>query len=773
MTAQTGKAVLLLFTAIGLLLLSRPAMAAMPSMLPEQEAKATADIVDEETSDIKAAVSKLIADEVQQALGEQPAGTTGQKALQHKTNLRLIDVWFNNGLENFDFLLSRFRYQMDGFPQLPDAFAAVWRAVGDQGVIPPLRLAVLVTLVISLSLTIEFFSRRLSRSYRYRFTQNNGPSTLISRWGRICVYALFEAAFLAIYAYSSLTLYYFFLPGSGTAHLVAGNLVMASYLIRLVYFVTTILLAPTSGMLRLIPFSDWGASFLARWIVLSSIPIVVLIRFGVIFNRLELDTPIFLSLIGLVIFFTYLVFICVILISKNKVRASIEQTVTDADPSIIKSLAAIWHIPSLLLVTLLILNWELRLLTTGKIYFGKVLSSCLLIIFFFAVDYWGQKLLKLTLRGGAGLLSSFTDQDVKRERKGKQFSQNLVAGHSQRIIIAYRILLLALCIFSLFSLWDINVTLGRTFTLGALSILTIVVVAYLIWQLFKIWIDSKISAEMPNQEESDEGGKGGSRRATLLLLLRKAFLSLLFVVTFMALLSALGINIIPLVAGAGILGLAISFGAQSLIADIFAGIFFLIDDAFRVGDYVDCGGTKGTVEHISLRSLRLRHHRGMVHTLPFGKINSVTNYTRDYIIMKLDIRVRYDTDVDKVRKIIKRMYLELQQDPIHGPKLIGKLKSQGVREMDDSAMIMRVKFTTRPGDQFELRREVFRRIQEAFRENNIEFAHRNVTVYMPPGEEQHGITPSQEAKQRGAAAGASLLQAEEDLLRQKAQRPES
>ena len=258
----------------------------------------------------------------------------------------------------------------------------------------------------------------------------------------------------------------------------------------------------------------------------------------------------------------------------------------------------------------------------------------------------------------------------------------------------------------------------------------------------------------------EEGGAGGSRSETLLLLLRKTIVVVMFTIVFLLFLSSMGINIGPLLAGAGVIGLAIGFGAQTLVKDIIAGVFFLIDDAFRVGDYIETGGQKGTVEHISLRSLRLRNPRGPVHTIPFGGMGTVTNMSRDYIITKLDFRVRYDTDVDKVRKIIKKINMEIEKDPEMGPNLLDKIKSQGVRELDDSAMIMRLKFKTIPGEQFVIRREVFRMIQESFRENGIEFAHRNVTVYLPPDEEADGH--DKKVIESGAAAAAAAAQADTD-----------
>ena len=116
----------------------------------------------------------------------------------------------------------------------------------------------------------------------------------------------------------------------------------------------------------------------------------------------------------------------------------------------------------------------------------------------------------------------------------------------------------------------------------------------------------------------------------------------------------IGIDITPLLAGAGIIGLAVGFGAQKLVADIVSGMFFLIDDAFRTGEYVEVGGTMGTVEKISIRSMQLRHHRGLVHTIPFGEIPKLTNFSRDWVIMKLMFTVPFDTDPNKVKKIFKK-----------------------------------------------------------------------------------------------------------------------
>ena len=126
---------------------------------------------------------------------------------------------------------------------------------------------------------------------------------------------------------------------------------------------------------------------------------------------------------------------------------------------------------------------------------------------------------------------------------------------------------------------------------------------------------------------------------------------------------------------------AIGFGAQTLVKDIISGVFFLADDAFRVGEYIDVGDVMGTVEHISIRSLRLRHHRGPVHTIPFGEIQHLTNFSRDWAIMKIEFRLPFDADLEKVRKIIKKVGQTLMADPVHGPNPRALRKEPSDREI--------------------------------------------------------------------------------------------
>ncbi len=238
----------------------------------------------------------------------------------------------------------------------------------------------------------------------------------------------------------------------------------------------------------------------------------------------------------------------------------------------------------------------------------------------------------------------------------------------------------------------------------------------------------------PDQEGEAEGGPGRSRLATLLPILRGALQITIVFMIALVLLHEAGINTTPIFASAGIVGLAIGFGAQSLVKDIISGLFYLLDDAFRVGEYIETGGLKGTVERISIRSMQLRHQNGPLNTIAFGSISHLTNYSRDWVIMKLPIVVTLDTDVERVRKIVKKLGQELLEDPVVGHKFLDPLKSQGVLKIDNWGMTIRVKFKTRPGDQFVARRVVYTRLHELFEREGIEFASRDVKVRIDPGE---------------------------------------
>jgi moderate conductance mechanosensitive channel len=269
--------------------------------------------------------------------------------------------------------------------------------------------------------------------------------------------------------------------------------------------------------------------------------------------------------------------------------------------------------------------------------------------------------------------------------------------------------------------------LGRL-TEGVLSAIVILLLADFLWQAMKTAIDRKLAEAADRGPPSTDEARRAARLRTLLPIFRNILFVVVVVVAALMALAAMGVQIGPLIAGAGVVGVAVGFGAQTFVRDVIAGMFYLMDDAFRVGEYIQAGNYKGTVESFSIRSVRLRHHRGPVYTVPFSLLGAVQNQSRDWVIDKIAIGVTYDSDLEKARKLIKQIGLELQKDPEFAPLIIEPLKMQGVENLGDFAVQIRAKMMTLPGEQFVIRRKAYAMIKKAFDENGIKFAFPTVQV---------------------------------------------
>jgi small-conductance mechanosensitive channel len=271
---------------------------------------------------------------------------------------------------------------------------------------------------------------------------------------------------------------------------------------------------------------------------------------------------------------------------------------------------------------------------------------------------------------------------------------------------------------------------------AALNIVLIVLLADLGWHLLRTMIDRKLAGARLDGTETSEEARRRARLRTLLPIFRNLAWIVILVIAVLMALASLGVEIGPLIAGAGVVGVAVGFGSQTLVKDIISGMFYLLDDAFRVGEYIQSGSYKGTVESFSLRSVKLRHHRGPLYTVPFGELGAVQNMSRDWVIDKMTLGVTYDTDIDKVKKVIKKISAELAADPELAPNFIEPLKMQGVDQFGDFAIQIRMKMKTKPGEQFTIRRRAYAMIKKAFRENGINFAFPTVTVAGGEGDAQ-------------------------------------
>jgi small conductance mechanosensitive channel len=205
--------------------------------------------------------------------------------------------------------------------------------------------------------------------------------------------------------------------------------------------------------------------------------------------------------------------------------------------------------------------------------------------------------------------------------------------------------------------------------------------------------------------------------------------TVLAVMVSLILLSELGINIGPLLAGAGVVGLAVGFGAQTLVKDVITGLFILVEDTIAVGDYVEVGGHEGDVESISIRTIRLRDPAGSVHTVPFSEVGTVLNYTKDFSVAVLNIGIAYRENVDEVMKVLVDLGREMAADEKLGADIIRPLEVQGLQSLDDSAVVIRARIRVKAGTQWGMKREFNRRMKNRFDELGIEipFPQRSIT----------------------------------------------
>ncbi len=474
-----------------------------------------------------------------------------------------------------------------------------------------------------------------------------------------------------------------------------------------------------------------------------------------------------LSLLGATLLSTLLVMTFAIRQRKAVAGMILGAGAPGAKPLALRILAGSWHVLIVLYVALAWSVTAVRLVLERPNAMGLVVSPIL--ILFAAIAAYGGALLLIEWAfmrrrrhvAQAGLdapTESPSEADAGAPVRSMTFQD--LAERAAALIVA------AGAFWSVLLLWGVGFARPGGVLAGLWDILLVIFLAYLAFQGVKVAIDRKIEEEggFHEPEPGEEGGaKGASRLATLLPLFRNFLLIVIAVMAGMIMLSELGVDIAPLFAGAGVVGLAIGFGAQTLIRDIFSGAFFLMDDAFRRGEYIDIGSVKGTVEKISIRSMQLRHHKGPLHTIPFGEIHHLTNYSRDWVMMKLPLRVTYDTDVQKVHKLVKNLGKELLKHPEIGHTFLQPLKSQGVYQMEDSAMIIRVKFMTRPGDQFQARKLVYAKIRELFEKEGIKFAHREVTVRV--AETPHDRPLSEEEKEAVAGAVRPMIEAEKTPAR--------
>jgi small conductance mechanosensitive channel len=225
-------------------------------------------------------------------------------------------------------------------------------------------------------------------------------------------------------------------------------------------------------------------------------------------------------------------------------------------------------------------------------------------------------------------------------------------------------------------------------------------------------------------------GTAQKRAATLTGILKTIAMTAIWAIVIIQLLQQVGLDVAPILAGAGILGLAVGFGAQNLVRDLISGFFIILEDHIRLGDVAVINGTGGLVETITFRTISLRDFAGVVHVFPNGAINSLSNMSKDWSAFVLDMRVAYKEDTDRVVLVMREIGEDLRADPVFGPSMIEPIEVVGVENFADSAVMFRARIKTKPLEQWNIGREYRRRLKKAFDAQGIEIPFPHQTLSM-------------------------------------------
>jgi small conductance mechanosensitive channel len=269
----------------------------------------------------------------------------------------------------------------------------------------------------------------------------------------------------------------------------------------------------------------------------------------------------------------------------------------------------------------------------------------------------------------------------------------------------------------------------ETVMFTVLRILLIMIIAWVALTAAKIAL-RRLEATLIDrgQEEGEIPSEAEKRAETLARLLRQGIVILIWLVAALVVLREMGVEIGPILASAGVAGLAIGFGAQNLVRDVISGFFMILENQVRVGDVAVVNGTGGLVERVNFRTIVLRDLSGIVHVFPNGTISTMANLTREWSAYVFDIGVAYKEDVDRVMEIMREVGRELRADAVFGPLMVADVEVFGVDAFGDSAVMIKGRLRTKPIKQWDVGREYRRRLKKAFDAQGIEipFPHRSI-----------------------------------------------
>lgn len=499
----------------------------------------------------------------------------------------------------------------------------------------------------------------------------------------------------------------------------------AAVIVRAIVAVGRFFFAPQYPQYRFLPIGDETALYADSWLRWLSITVV----YGYLALQAALligmPLPLYetlLRLLGLLV-----TGLLILLILQNRrgvaryIRGMESIEARELHPRhILKRLASVWHVVAIIYVLMLYGIWTFAL--TGGFLFilkGTLLTSVLLIAGNSSIWFIEQVFLN-KFRVDEGLRQRFPSLEHR-------FNRYLPILQISAKGLVYLLMTLAV-----FQVWGISTFAwmtdgsGKAFSAEIVKIGGIVLVTLLLWESVTLLIESYLGSTTGKLKPKQPS----ARLRTLLSVAHNALFIVLIVMSTLIVLSDLGINIAPLLAGAGVAGLAVGFGAQKLVQDIITGLFILFEDLIEVGDVVSVGGKDGHVEAITIRTVRLRDFAGNVHTVPFSSIGPITNMTRGFAYYVFDVGVSYREDIDSVMDELAAIGQEMMQDTQYAPLILEPLEILGVDSFASDAVIIKARIKTLPIKHWDVGREFNRRMKKRFDQLSIEMSSHSLTVYI-------------------------------------------
>ncbi len=517
----------------------------------------------------------------------------------------------------------------------------------------------------------------------------------------------------------------------------------AFLLVEMTKVVIRSLLSPVATGLRIVPVSDYAAIAMTRYVSL----IVSVLGYGQllivpILNQSASPTA-GASVSALIAVFALLYAVYVVLRHRNEVALSLMSEPTppvvehpmngsyvapkrSRASNVLRGLASIWHwfaLSYLAVMFIVVMTQSSETTLNALIGSGKILVA---VVIATLISGW----LAMAIRRGISLPLELNAKLPLLERRINTFVPR--AFGVVRLFLLICVLLFTLDVTGMVDMrgW-LEGQVGLAVTSAIFSVSLILILAFAVWLGLTSFVDYKLNPEY--------GQVPTSRETTLLTLLRNAATIALIILTLMFVLSEIGLNIGPLLASAGVLGLAIGFGAQKMVQDIITGIFIQFENAINVGDVITVGGTTGTVEKLSVRSVSLRDVQGTFHMIPFSTVDMVSNYMREFAYFVCDMGIAYREDVDEAKQAMFDAFaMMMENEPDTAGAVIGELEWFGLNSFGDSAVVLRARIKTIPGKQWGTGRVYNGYLKKVFDERGIEIPFPQQTIWL--GEAKDGST---------------------------------